>query len=253
MAAPAAALTAAAGLGLHVDGSRATVTFDLPAGEDYATTGRLPPVAGALAAVGRSLTGDIRVIVIRGDVWSLSTGLHELTAASAEVAERLVADWQAGFGWLSARADLISVAAVAGPASGAGLQLALSCDLRVLTEDACLALSEPRSGLVPGLGVTAALVGLVGYPTALDMCLTGRRLSAAEALSAGAVQRVVPALELDRAVEDLVAAILTTPRDAAVETKALLRGAVGRGRGEQLAAERAALARCLAAGAGALD
>jgi len=224
-----------------------------PVGSDPA--GSLPAVAAALADVDRILTGAIRVVVLRGDVWSLATpaGLEPAASpARAQPVERTVAleeqvsAWQAAFGWLSDRADLVSVAVVEGPASGAGLQLALSCDLRVVTDATTLALPETADGLVPGLGATGPLVGLLGYPTALDLCLTGRRLTATEALAAGIAQRVVPAADLDRAVEDLVAAVLATPRAAANETKALLRGAGARGRDGQRAAERAALARCLA-------
>jgi enoyl-CoA hydratase/carnithine racemase len=225
----------------------------------------LPEVAAALADVGRVLPGDVRVVVLRGDIWSslqLPDGAYSDGAVAGGVvpggavaggadagmtaAERLVAGWQAGFGWLSASADLVSVAVVSGPARGPGLQLALSCDLRVLTEDAVLALPEASSGLVPGLGVTGTLVSLVGYATALDLCLTGRRLTAAEARATGVAQRVVPSAALDGAVDDLVAALLATPRAAAAETKALLRAAAGGRTGETRAAERAALARCLA-------
>ncbi|WP_232794366.1 MULTISPECIES: enoyl-CoA hydratase/isomerase family protein [Pseudofrankia] len=207
-------------------------------------------MAAALAAVGRALPGDIRVVVLRGDIWSaLSTpdrAALDGADLTTDAVERRVAEWQAGFTWLSARADLVSVAVVAGPASGAGLQLALSCDLRVLTEDAVLSLPEASLGLVPGLGVSATLVALVGYPTALDLCLTGRGLTAAEARAVGVAQRVVPRASLDAAVDDLVAALLAAPRAAAAETKALLRAAAGRGRDTGSVAERAALARCLA-------
>ncbi|ONH32026.1 hypothetical protein BL253_07355 [Pseudofrankia asymbiotica] len=274
---------AAAGLGLAVAGSCATVTFSSPAGRrpagDRAAAGlpvtpdlitpdliadspitddpdaavQLPSVAAALAAVGRTLPGDIRVVVLRGDIWSALHIPDRATLKDADLTpdamERRVAEWQAGFTWLSARADLVSVAVADGPVSGAGLQLALSCDLRVLSEDAVLSLPEASLGLVPGLGVIATLVTLVGYPTALDLCLTGRRLTALEARDVGLAQRVVPRAGLDAAADDLVAALLAAPREAAAEAKALLRAAAtgrGRGRDDTLAAERAALARCLA-------
>ena len=132
-----------------------------------------------------------------------------------------------------------------GHAIGAGFQLALACDLRVLADDAQLAMAETGLGLVPDLGGTAPLVETVGYARALELCLTGRRVGADEALRSGLATLVVPRAELAAATADLVAALLAAPRDAVVETKALLLGAVGRPRDAQEAAERAAQLRRL--------
>jgi enoyl-CoA hydratase/carnithine racemase len=143
------------------------------------------------------------------------------------------------------RPDLISVAAVQGHAIGAGFQLALACDLRVLAHDAQLAMPEVTLGLVPDLGGTKRLVELVGYARALEICVTGRRLDAAEAGRLGLATVVVPGAELDAAVADLVAAVLAGPRDAVVEVKALLAGAAGRSYDDQLRAEREAQVRRL--------
>jgi enoyl-CoA hydratase/carnithine racemase len=110
-----------------------------------------------------------------------------------------------------------------------------------------LALPEPTLGLVPDLGGTAPLVDAVGYARALEICLTGRRVGAEEALRLGLATVVVPLDELAAATDDLVAALLAAPRDAVVETKALLLGAAERrrSRDEQEAAERAAQVRRL--------
>ena len=87
----------------------------------------------------------------------------------------------------------------------------------------------------------------VGYPRALELCLTARRVEAAEAYRLGLATLVVPRADLDAAVADLVAALLTPPAEAVTETKALLLGAAGRTRDEQEAAERAAQLRRLRA------
>lgn len=155
-----------------------------------------------------------------------------------------IAEFQQAFAWLR-RPDLISVAAVRGLASGAGFQLALACDLRVLAHDAQLAMPEVTLGLVPGLGGTKRLVDLVGYARALEICATGRRLDAAEAYRIGLATLLAPDADLDTAVDDLVAAVLASPRDAVVEVKALLAGAASRSYDEQLRAEREAQIRCL--------
>ena len=84
-----------------------------------------------------------------------------------------------------------------GHAIGAGCQLALACDLRILTDDAQLRLPEATLGLVPDLTGTSTLVELVGYSRALEICLTGRAVQAAEAHAIGLANLVVPAAELD--------------------------------------------------------
>ncbi len=125
-----------------------------------------------------------------------------------------------------------------GHAIGAGFQLALGTDLRIVADDAQFSMAEPTLGLVPDLGGTKRLVDLVGYSIAADICLTGRRVGADEALRLGLASRVVPAAELDAAVEVTVRALLAVDRDAAAETKALLQRADARSQDEQQAAER---------------
>jgi enoyl-CoA hydratase/carnithine racemase len=218
-----------------------------------------------LRTIGRDLSGEIRVAIVRGEGKAFSSGLdlnavsdtpdsHEPDRAAtdfsipqlarrdpAEAAD-VIATFQQAFAWLR-RPDLISIAAVRGHAIGAGFQLALACDLRVLTEDARFTMAEVALGLVPDLGGTKRLVELVGYGRALDICVTGRRIDAAEALALGLATTVVPDADLDKAVTDLTGQILAANRDAVVEIKALLLAAASRSFEEQEAAERAAQVR----------
>ena len=244
------------GVRLDRDGALATVTLCRP----EVLNAQTPATWEALADLGRTLPGDVRVVVVRGEGRAFSAGLDKQVVAGASPdgspsladmarlteaeCEELIAGYQAGFGWLR-RPDLVSVAAVRGHAIGAGLQLALACDLRVLADDAQLCMAETSLGLVPDLGGTKPLVDLVGYARALELCLTGRRVGAAEAARWGLANLVVGADELDGAVADLVAALLAPPRGAVVETKALLRAAGGRDQAGQEAAERAAQTRRL--------
>lgn len=236
------------------DGPLATVVLDRPDRLNAQT----PHTWTALRDAGRSLPGDVRVVVVRGEGRAFSAGLDklalvpggipgapgiaELTAMPVAEAQERIHGYQEGFSWLR-RPDLISVAAVQGHAIGAGFQLALACDLRVLADDAQLAIGETALGLVPDLGGTAPLVEAVGYSRALEICVTGRRLGAEEALRLGLATVVVPRAELAAATADLVAALLAPARDTVVELKALLQGAGGRSRDEQEAAERAAQVR----------
>ncbi|MEV0358651.1 acetyl-CoA acetyltransferase [Nocardia sp. NPDC050697] len=118
------------------------------------------------------------------------------------------------------------IAAVTGRADGAGLALALGCDLVVADEAASFAVPDPAVGLPPALGLLEALPRLAGPALARDLILTGRRLTAPEAMAAGLIARTAPhgkALDAAREVAaDIVArspvalrAALTYLRDAA--------------------------------------
>src|SRR3954454_2002594 len=84
-------------------------------------------------------------------------------------------EFQRGFTWLR-DPRFVSIAVVQGHAIGAGVQIALSCDLRVLGDDAQLCMKEPALGLVPDLTGTKPLVDAVGYARALEMCATARTM-----------------------------------------------------------------------------
>jgi enoyl-CoA hydratase/carnithine racemase len=252
------------GVRLTVAGPVATVT--LCRGERR--NAQTPATWRALAEAGRSLPGTVRVVVLRAEGVSFSAGLDRrmftpegiegepsfpaLASSADDELDATVALFQEGFTWWR-RNDLVSVAAVQGHAVGAGFQLALACDLRVCAEDVQFAMRETSLGLVPDLCGTKPLVDIVGYPRALEICATGRWVHAEEAAHTGLANIVVPLAELGSAVDDLTAALLAAPRDALVETKALLRAATGHGYDEQRAAERTAQGRRLRDLAGLAD
>jgi enoyl-CoA hydratase/carnithine racemase len=205
-----------------------------------------------LGDISRKLSGEVRVVIVRGEGRAFSAGL-DLTAArdssfvqlahlTPEESARRIAGFQSAFTWLR-RPSLVTIAAVQGHAIGAGFQLALNCDLRVLTTDARLTMAEVTLGLVPDLGGTKRLTELVGPSRALEICVTGRRISADEAERIGLATAVVPPDQLDAATEDLAAAVLAGPPGAVSEIKALISGALGRTYEEQDRAEREAQTR----------
>ncbi|MFF4823818.1 enoyl-CoA hydratase/isomerase family protein [Streptomyces sp. NPDC001312] len=252
------------GVRLTVDDAVATVTLANPAKRNAQS----PALWRALTEAGRLLPGSVRVVLLRGEGKSFSAGLDrqaftpegfdgepsfiDLARGSDAELDAAIAEYQQAFIWWR-RNDIVSVAAVQGHAIGAGFQLALACDLRVVADDVQFAMRETSLGLVPDLTGTHPLVGLVGYGRALEICLTGRYVGAAEAVNTGLANLAVPADQLDETVRDLAAALLAAPRDAVVETKALLRGARERSYEEQRAAEREAQARRLRDLAGAGD
>ncbi len=245
----------ASGLRFDITDAVATVTLSRPERRNAMT----PAVWRGLAAIGSDLPPRVRVVVVRGAGPSFSSGI-DLRMFSADGVpgedappsaadpgfEAWVASWQQGFLWLRDPA-IVSIAAVQGHAIGAGFQLALACDLRILTDDAKLCLKEPALGLVPDLTGTKPLVEIVGLPRAIEICLTARTVSAQEAVQLRLAELVVPAAELDGAVADLTAALLATDTAAARATKQLLAQAAGNTLEQQAAAERRAQATLLRA------
>src|SRR6478752_832690 len=182
-----------AGLRYDVSGVVATVTLDRPEVRNAQT----PRMWRALAAIGDEIPDDVRVVVLRGAGQSFSAGLDRamLDPAGAGEGEESVAAlvsqpddrisetidaYQRGFTWLR-DPRFVSVAVVQGHAIGAGLQLALSCDLRVVADDARFCMKETALGLVPDLTGTKPLVESVGYARALEICATARVVGGEEA------------------------------------------------------------------------
>ncbi|MFE9683878.1 enoyl-CoA hydratase/isomerase family protein [Streptomyces sp. NPDC006285] len=252
------------GVRLTVDDAIATVTLTNPAKRNAQS----PALWRALAEAGRLLPGTVRVVVLRAEGKSFSAGLDrqaftpegfdgepsfiDLARGSDAELDGAIAEYQEGFTWWR-RSDIVSIAAVQGHAIGAGFQLALACDLRVVADDVQFAMRETGLGLVPDLTGTHPLVGLVGYARALEICATGRFVQAEEAQRSGLANIAVPVAQLDDTVGELAAALLAAPRDALIETKGLLQGAVGRTYEEQRVAERGAQARRLRDLAGVSD
>ncbi|MGX1912948.1 enoyl-CoA hydratase/isomerase family protein [Streptomyces phaeochromogenes] len=244
------------GVRLTVDDAIATVTLTNPAKRNAQS----PALWRALAEAGQLLPGTVRVVLLRAEGKSFSAGLDrqaftpegfdgepsfiDLARRSDAELDAAIAEYQEGFTWWR-RSDIVSIAAVQGHAIGAGFQLALACDLRVVADDVQFAMRETSLGLVPDLTGTHPLVGLVGYARALEICATGRFVLAEEAQRTGLASIAVPADQLDDAARDLAGALLAAPRDALIETKALLQGAVGRTYEDQRVAERAAQGRRL--------
>jgi enoyl-CoA hydratase/carnithine racemase len=239
-----------AGLLYSVDGAVATVTLDRPDVRNAQT----PEMWHGLREIGATLPDDVRVVVLRGSGHSFSAGLDRamLDPGTGDVARLLELDdaavsaaideYQQGFTWLR-DPRFVSIAAVQGYAIGAGFQLALGCDLRVVTDDAQFCMKESALGLVPDLTGTKPLVEAVGYARALEICATARMVGAAEAVDIGLALTAVPADRLDTTVADLVAALTAPLAGAVSETKRLLQSAAAADPDQQRRLEREAQAR----------
>lgn len=104
-----------------------------------------------------------------------------------------------------------TVAAINGPVIGAGLEMALACDIRLASDRAVFAMPQMRMGIVPDVGGTSRLARATGEAFAKDMILTSRIVGADEALRVGIVSRVVPHDELPAETEKIASAIESLP------------------------------------------
>ncbi|HEX2134605.1 MAG TPA: enoyl-CoA hydratase [Microvirga sp.] len=156
----------------------------------------------------------------------LITGSEKAFAAGADIKELsrqtypesylddLLASWD---GVANRRKPI--VAAVAGFALGGGCELAMMCDVIIAADTAKFGQPEIRLGVIPGAGGTQRLTRLVGKAKAMDLCLTGRMMDAAEAERAGLVSRVVPAAELMSEAMKAAETIAAMSRPVAMMTK----------------------------------
>lgn len=216
-----------------------------------------------LAELGEQLCADadLRVLIVQGEGRSFSAGI-DITAftgsgsgsgtgeggsraagpsmGSADDIGRL----QAGFTWLET-APFLTVAKVQGHALGAGMQLALACDIRIVADDCQMGLLETRWGLMPDLGGTVWLPRLIGPARALEMMVTAERLRADALLELGIVNRVVARDALDAAVDDFAAQVVAQPPLAVRGAKAAVREGWGRTTAEGMRAAAVAQMPCL--------
>jgi enoyl-CoA hydratase len=172
---------------------------------------------------------DVRAVVVTGEGSAFCSGgdtswiASEPDAGVDHLRERMLRFYRA---WLSIRQlEVPTIAAVNGPAIGAGLCLALACDLRYAAAGARLGAPFVRLGMHAGMGGTWLLPDVVGEAAARDLLLTGRVVDAEEALRLGLVSRVAPEGELDAVVAEAAATIAGNAPIATRYTKvALARG-----------------------------
>lgn len=174
---------------------------------------------------------DVAVLVIdaEGPAFSAGGNVHEMAAREglfaggpAEIAERY-RDTIQQLTRFMATTDLVTIAAVNGPAIGAGFDLALGCDLRLGTARARFAHTFIEMGIIPGDGGAWLLPRVVGWQRATELALTARSVDADEALALGVLLEIVPESRLSIRTMELAQEIASKPRPAVVMAKRLLR------------------------------
>jgi methylglutaconyl-CoA hydratase len=212
----------AAPLRTSLDGGVLTLTLDRPDKRNALDAALIEALHIALERA--DLDGEVRVVVLRGAGKDFCAGadLGELLAsADRTLAENERAARRLGEVFERLRGlpkPVVSV--VQGRAFAGGAGLATACDVAIAGAGAQLGYPEIQRGFVPAM-VMAILRRLAGEKVALDMVLTGRVLSAAEALAAGLVSRVVADADLDRAADDVARRIAGTSASALALTKRL--------------------------------
>ncbi|MGB7088666.1 MAG: enoyl-CoA hydratase [Methylovirgula sp.] len=185
----------------------------------------------ALNAINADLIGELNAaldafeanpaigcIVVTGSAKAFAAGadvkeMHAKTYMDA-LAEDFVGAWQR-----LAKVRKPTIAAVAGFALGGGCELAMMCDIIIAADDAKFGQPEIKLGIMPGGGGTQRLTRVVGKAKAMDLCLTGRMMDAAEAERAGLVARVVAAETLEAEAMRIAATIAAMPAQAVMLIK----------------------------------
>ena len=187
------------------------------------------------ALIGALTTADnddgVRVIILTGAGAAFSSGgnlksMGETGGLNDKLPVRTRANYKRGIQRIPLVFEAMEVpviAAVNGPAIGAGCDLACMCDLRIASESARFAESFVKVGIVPGDGGAWLLPRVVGFSKACEMAFTGDPIDAAEALACGLVSKVVPDGDLMAAANALAARIKVNPPHVVRMTKRLLR------------------------------
>jgi enoyl-CoA hydratase/carnithine racemase len=222
-------------------GEVTTITVDRPGAMNALTMGAIDALE---AAIESAESDGARVLVITGageDAFIAGGDLSRMQDFSPEEARAFS---ERGHELCAAIESCPApvVAAINGVALGAGLELALACDLRVASERAIFGEPEVELGVIPGFGGTQRLPRHVGDETARRLVFFGDRVDAQDALDIGLVGDVVAHDELDAYVADLAAELAAKPAGALAAAKATLNARFEGTLREGLAAEREAFA-----------
>jgi 2-(1,2-epoxy-1,2-dihydrophenyl)acetyl-CoA isomerase len=175
------------------------------------------------AALEEARADDVRAVVVTGAGRGFCVGqdLTEFREASGDIGERLRGNYHPNILALRALEKPV-IAAVNGPAAGAGLSLAFACDLRIAADAATFVPAFVNIGLVPDSGCTYFVRRLLGTAGAFEWLASGRRLSAAEAHAWGLVSEVVEADRLAARAAEAAADLAALPTRGIAMTKRLL-------------------------------
>jgi enoyl-CoA hydratase len=161
---------------------------------------------------------EIGCIIVTGSAKAFAAGadIKEMSAKTymEALGEDFAGNWQR-----LAKVRKPTIAAVAGFALGGGCELAMMCDIIIAADNAKFGQPEIKLGIMPGCGGTQRLTRAIGKAKAMDLCLTGRMMDAAEAERSGLVARVVPPKKLEAEALSVAATIAAMPLQSAMLIK----------------------------------
>ena len=208
---------------LDVEGPVARITLNRPEVLNAANLAFMADFEGVVDAL--EAASDVKVVLVRGAGRAFSAGL-DLDMSGGSAAPKLLEffERQEQSRMRLEALDKITIAAVHGYCLGGGLQLAISCDIRVCSADCKLGLPAVLEGIIPGMA-PVRLPRLIGLGPARRLVLSGELVGAEEALRLGMVDYVVPADRFEEETTAVVETYLKVPPTAARASKRLMRRA----------------------------
>ena len=203
---------------LHLDGPVARITLNRPEVLNAGDPGWVAELNDAVARVAAG--ADLRVAVITGAGRAFSTGVDLKSLARGQMTLAHFVAWEDAMTAIE-RTPLPFIAAINGHCLGGGLQLALVCDYRLASADASIGLPAVKESLIPSMALYR-LPRLIGAARARDLILTGDPITAARAEHYGLVDRVVPAVDFPRAVDECIERFLALPATSVRVSKRLM-------------------------------
>jgi 2-(1,2-epoxy-1,2-dihydrophenyl)acetyl-CoA isomerase len=202
----------------HIDGGIATLTMNRPEARNALSAEMFDGLAEALPRLANNPA--VRLVVLTGAGAAFCSGGDVKDFARRAADDQATTTFDHRVTDLRARMELSrwlhempkpTLAVIPGPAAGAGLSLALACDMRIAADDAKLTTAFARIGLSGDFGGSYFLNHLVGAAKAREMYFTGQVISGAEAVRIGLVHRAVPAAELPHAARSWAAELAALP------------------------------------------
>jgi 2-(1,2-epoxy-1,2-dihydrophenyl)acetyl-CoA isomerase len=217
------------------DGAVLTITLNRPDVLNAFNAAMHEALAGALK---EARDPEIRAVIVTGAGRGFCVGqdLTEFREAPGDIADRLRGSYHPNIHAVRALEKPV-IAAVNGPAAGAGLSFACACDLRIAADEATFVPAFINIGLIPDSGGTFFIARLLGPARAFEWMSSGRRLTAAEAQAWGIVSEVVKTDDLPTRAAELAATLAAMPTRAIGMTKRLFDAAPTNSLEEQLELE----------------